>query len=106
MFASRNARRELNDIRFEFITGKDTAEGIATELVGAGLVDPHDSVPISMNLTKLLDNQFITASTSKTITFLLVSRPLRNKMLISTYMILLVMFHYKPTPQSEGIHCE
>lgn len=58
--------------------GKDTAEGIATELVGAGLVDPHDSVPISVNLAKLLDNQFITASTPKTITFHLVSNPLRN----------------------------
>lgn len=79
MFVSRNARRELNDIRFEFIMGKDTAEGIATELVGAGLVDPHDSVPISVNLAKLLENQFITTSTPKTITFHLVSNSLRNR---------------------------
>ncbi|XP_049886277.1 serine/threonine-protein kinase OSR1-like isoform X1 [Pectinophora gossypiella] len=53
----RNSRRELNDIRFEYIKGKDTAEGIASELVGAGLVDPHDSVPISVNLAKLLESQ-------------------------------------------------
>lgn len=59
--------------------GKDTAEGIATELVGAGLVDPHDSVPISVNLAKLLDNQFITTSAPKTITFHLVSSSFRNK---------------------------
>ncbi|KAJ2954252.1 hypothetical protein O0L34_g2501 [Tuta absoluta] len=53
----RNSNRQLNDIRFEFIKGKDTAEGIANELVGAGLVDPQDSVPISLHLTKLLDSQ-------------------------------------------------
>lgn len=58
--------------------GKDTAEGIATELVGAGLVDPHDSVSISVNLAKLLENQFFTASTPKTITFHLVSHSLTN----------------------------
>ncbi|KAL0851954.1 hypothetical protein ABMA28_000235 [Loxostege sticticalis] len=66
----RNARRELNDIRFEFIMGKDSAEGIATELVGAGLVDPHDSVPISLNLTKLLDAQLQPAAVPpKAVTF-------------------------------------
>ncbi|CAK1588622.1 unnamed protein product [Parnassius mnemosyne] len=66
----RNARRELNDIRFEFITGKDTAEGIASELVGAGLVDPQDSVPISVNLAKLLEAQRSSLQpSSKTVTF-------------------------------------
>ncbi|CAH0578049.1 unnamed protein product [Chrysodeixis includens] len=64
----RNARRELNDIRFEFILGKDTAEGIAMELVCAGLVDPHDSVPISVNLEKLLDSQ-VAPSPPKAVTF-------------------------------------
>ncbi|KAI5647027.1 protein kinase domain-containing protein [Phthorimaea operculella] len=53
----RNSNRQLNDIRFEFIKGKDTAEGIANELVGAGLVDPRDSVPISLHLDKLLEPQ-------------------------------------------------
>lgn len=53
--------------------GKDTSEGIAAELVGAGLVDPHDSVAISMNLAKLLDAQIASENAPKTITFHLVS---------------------------------
>lgn len=58
--------------------GKDSAEGIATELVGAGLVDPHDSVPISLNLTKLLDAQLQPAAVPpKAVTFHLVSRLIR-----------------------------
>ncbi|KAG6459383.1 hypothetical protein O3G_MSEX011351 [Manduca sexta] len=66
----RNTRGELNDIRFEFIIGKDSAEGIAAELVGAGLVDPHDSVPISLNLAKLLDAQLASGqSAPKAVTF-------------------------------------
>ncbi|XP_030758487.1 serine/threonine-protein kinase OSR1-like [Sitophilus oryzae] len=53
----RNAKRELNDIRFEFAVGKDSAEGIASELVGAGLVDGKDITPISQNLQKLIDQR-------------------------------------------------
>ncbi|CAH1394669.1 unnamed protein product [Nezara viridula] len=51
-----NAKRELNDIRFEFVVGKDSAEGIASELVGAGLVDPRDIVVIAANLQKLINS--------------------------------------------------
>lgn len=45
------------------------------ELVCAGLVDPHDSVPISMNLEKLLDAQVTAQVTAppKAVTFHLVS---------------------------------
>lgn len=50
----RNGKRELNDIRFEFLVGKDSAEGISSELVGAGLVDPRDIIVISANLQKLI----------------------------------------------------
>lgn len=53
----RNARRELNDIRFEFAVGKDSADGIATELVGAGLVDSKDIHVITENLQKLIEGR-------------------------------------------------
>ncbi|KAK4879555.1 hypothetical protein RN001_007701 [Aquatica leii] len=61
----RNAKKELNDIRFEFAVGKDSAEGIASELVGAGLVDSRDSVVITSNLQKLIDSK----ETTKVVTF-------------------------------------
>lgn len=65
----RNAKRELNDIRFEFAVGKDSAAGIAAELVGAGLVDSKDIVAISANLHKLIESQ----GAVKIVTFPLVS---------------------------------
>uniref|UniRef100_A0A182QW69 non-specific serine/threonine protein kinase n=1 Tax=Anopheles farauti TaxID=69004 RepID=A0A182QW69_9DIPT len=61
----RNANRELNDIQFEFVVGKDSAEDIAAELVGAGLLDELDVAIMSANLQKLIDHR----STLKTVTF-------------------------------------
>jgi serine/threonine-protein kinase OSR1/STK39 len=60
----------LNDIRFEFLVGKDSAEGIASELVGAGLVDGRDIVVIAANLQKLIDS----GGQLRTVTFPLVSK--------------------------------
>lgn len=70
----RNARRELNDIRFEFAPSRDSAEGIAQELVGAGLVDPRDCFAISSNLAKLIEStmnaaNLNTPAPSKSVTF-------------------------------------
>ncbi|CAH2012822.1 unnamed protein product [Acanthoscelides obtectus] len=61
----RNAKRELNDIRFEFAVGKDSADGIASELVGAGLVDGKDIAAISNNLQRLIEQR----DTLKVVTF-------------------------------------
>lgn len=61
----RNLRRELHDIRFEFAVGKDSSEGIATELVDAGLVDPLDTQPMAINLQQLIEQR----AQMKTITF-------------------------------------
>lgn len=65
----RNQKRELHDIRFEFAVGKDSSEGIASELVEAGLVDSRDTVVMAANLQRLID----TRSQQKTVTFQLCS---------------------------------
>ena len=66
----RNTKRELNDIRFEFqptkvfdwlvrivntcVTIQDSADGIANELLSAGLIVGDDLVAMAANLDKLI----------------------------------------------------
>jgi len=50
----RNTKRELNDIRFEFQPSKDSADGIANELLTAGLIVGDDLVSMAANLDRLI----------------------------------------------------
>lgn len=61
----RNPRKELNDIRFEYQPTKDTAEGIAQELLGTGLISSDDVTPMATSLKTIIVNP----PPSKVITF-------------------------------------
>jgi serine/threonine-protein kinase OSR1/STK39 len=64
----RDEKKELQDIKFDFLPNKDTVDEISHELVNAKLIDAIDMVAVSANLNKILENR-----TLSPITFPLVS---------------------------------
>lgn len=65
----RDEKRELQDIKFDYLPNKDTVDEISHELVNAKLIDAIDMIAVSANLNKLLQNHSLSP-----ITFSLVSK--------------------------------
>ena len=59
----RDEKKELQDIKFDFLPNKDTVDEISHELVNAKLIDAIDMVAVSANLNKLLENRILSPIT-------------------------------------------
>ncbi len=82
----RDEKRELQDIKFDFLPNKDTVDEISHELVNAKLIDAIDMVAVSANLNKILENKSLSP-----ITFPLVS----FKIFFSLFFLLTIRFLIK-----------
>ena len=67
----RDEKRELQDIKFDFLPNKDTVDEISHELVNAKLIDAIDMIVVSSNLTKLLQNPAISPITFSLVKYLI-----------------------------------
>ena len=61
----RNTSRQIQDIRFEFLPDRDSAEGVSNELVAAGLIVREDLEAMVDNLDQLITQP----PPSRTLTF-------------------------------------
>lgn len=59
----RDEKRELQDIKFDFLPNKDTVDEISHELVNAQLIDAIDMIAVSANLNRLLQNHSLSPIT-------------------------------------------
>lgn len=59
----RDEKKELQDIKFDFLPNKDTVDEISHELVNAKLIDAIDMVAVSANLNKILENRTLSPIT-------------------------------------------
>ena len=83
----RDEKKDLQDIKFDFLPNKDTVDEISHELVNARLIDAIDMIAVSANLNKLLENRSLSP-----ITFPLVSYILGVNVIRRFFQILLTHF--------------
>jgi len=48
--------QSLQDIKFEFVVGQDTPDGVSQELVAVGLIEGKDKIVVAANVSKLVDS--------------------------------------------------
>lgn len=83
MFCNRNTQHELHDIKFEFKPEQDTPDGIAQELVGAGLVNGMDKI---IGKISCIESQTLTLIVVIILTFLTHTFPPRGMLSHTSFM--------------------